>query len=350
PSALGLLPGGYEFTLQLGSAPECPITATEYRIVIDTDNLPGDYQASILRRPEADPLTLLVEGCAAAGASVDADDTTERCEVSANLAPEVTNGLDPYYLSIVLSESSTELLNNHIPLDPPLDGLVLLTKASVKETVSIGDLAPYTVRVENLTQYALEAIEVIDTQAAGFALAEESIRLHRAGADGQLNTMDDVVVALGRSGNRPVRFAGIDLAPREVVQVSYVLRVGSGVTRGLHQNVVAPELNGQVVGNQSMAEVEVVAEAIFDLTTLLGKVFSDANENGAQDENEPGLPGVRIATVSGEWIVTDEFGRFSLPGIDPGKNAWGRNAILKVDPASLPEGSVFTTENPRVLR
>ena len=61
---------------------------------------------------------------------------------------------------------------------------------------------------------------MIDTQAAGFALAEESVRLHRAGADGQLNTMDDIVAALGRSGNRPVRFDGVDLAPREVVQVS----------------------------------------------------------------------------------------------------------------------------------
>ncbi|MGB1737472.1 MAG: OmpA family protein, partial [Pseudomonadales bacterium] len=350
PSALGLLPGAYEFSLDLGAAPECPVTETEYQIVIDSDTLPGDYTPSILRRPEANSLNLLIEGCTAGGVSVDANAETDRCEVSQLIVPEVTNGLQPYYLSISLSEDSTELLNNHIPLDPPLDGLVLLTKASVKDTVSIGELAPYTVRVENLTQYSLEGIEVIDTQAAGFALAEESVRLHRAGADGQLNTMDDIVAALGRSGNRPVRFEGVDLAPREVVQVSYVLRVGSGVTRGTHPNVVVPELNGQVVGNQASAEVEVVADAIFDLTTLLGKVFSDANENGTQDENEPGLPGVRIATVGGEWIITDEFGRFSLRGVDPGKNAWGRNAILKVDPASLPEGSVFTTENPRVLR
>ena len=82
----------------------------------------------------------------------------------------------------------------------------------------------------------------------------------------------------------------------------------------------------------------------------MGKVFADADEDGFQDEGEPGLPGVRIATTNGEWIVTDEFGRFSLPGVDPGKNNWGRNAILKVDSASLPDGSEFTTENPRVLR
>ena len=344
------MPGGYEFTLVPGAAPECPSAATDYQILVDFDDLPGDYQASVLRRPESAALTVLSSGCTASGISVDQVAESDRCEISTQRTPEVANGLNPYYLKLNVSSNSSEFLNNHIPLDPPLDGFVLLTKASVKDTVSIGELAPYTVRVENLTQYTLEGIEVIDTQAAGFALAEESVRLHRAGADGQLNTMDDIVAALGRSGNRPVRFDGVDLAPREVVQVSYVLRVGSGVTRGTYPNVVVPELNGQVVGNQASAEVEVVADAIFDLTTLLGKVFSDANENGAQDENEPGLPGVRIATVGGEWIITDEFGRFSLRGVDPGKNAWGRNAILKVDPASLPEGSVFTTENPKVLR
>ena len=93
-----------------------------------------------------------------------------------------------------------------------------------------------------------------------------------------------------------------------------------------------------------------VADPLFDLTTILGKVFHDRNENGVQDEGEEGLAGVRIATVKGEWLITDGFGRYSLPGVDPGQNAWGRRMILKVDEASLPAGSTFTTENPRVLR
>ncbi|MDA0958229.1 MAG: OmpA family protein [Proteobacteria bacterium] len=350
PSVLGLLPGGYEFGLNLGAAPECPASVTQYQIVIDTDNLPDDYQPSNLRLPEAAILALQETGCAANGASVDANTATDRCEVSSADVPTVTNGLAPYYLTFSAGEGSVELLNNHIPLDPPLDGLVLLTKASLKESVTIGDLAPYTIRVENLTQYSLQDIQVIDTQAAGFQIAEESLRLRRAGPDGRLETTDDIIVQLGRAGDRPITFDGINLAPTEVVQVSYVLRVGAGVTRGMHRNVAVPELNGQIVGNQAIADIEVVADAIFDLTTLLGKVFADANENGAQDAGEQGLPGVRIATVGGEWIITDEFGRFSLRGIDPGNNVWGRNAILKVDPASLPKGSRFTTENPRVLR
>ena len=61
--------------------------------------------------------------------------------------PQVSEGLPPYYLSFEIGEGAIEFVNNHIPLDPPLDGLVLLShEASLKDTVMVGDLAPYTVR------------------------------------------------------------------------------------------------------------------------------------------------------------------------------------------------------------
>jgi len=37
----------------------------------------------------------------------------------------------------------------------------------------------------------------------------------------------------------------------------------------------------------------------FDNATIIGKVFHDENNNGIQDTNEYGIPGVRLATVSG---------------------------------------------------
>ncbi len=120
--------------------------------------------------------------------------------------------------------------------------------------------------------------------------------------------------------------------------------------RGLYVNTAVPQIDERVVGNESSASIEVVAEPIFDLTTLIGKVWLDQNENGIQDEEEVGIAGARIGTVRGEWITTDQFGRFSLPGVDPGRNAWGRNEILKLDTASLPKGVRLTTPNPLVRR
>ena len=63
-----------------------------------------------------------------------------------------------------------------------------------------------------------------------------------------------------------------------------------------------------------------------------------------------GIPGVRLATVEGLIVETDQYGRYHLADIDGGRWERGRNFIMKVDPATLPEGATFTTENPRVLR
>ena len=66
--------------------------------------------------------------------------------------------------------------------------------------------------------------------------------------------------------------------------------------------------------------------------------------------NERGLPGVRLATVTGLIIETDAYGRYNIPDVDAGSSIRGQNFILKVDKASLPDGARFTTENPYVLR
>ncbi|PWQ92998.1 SdrD B-like domain-containing protein [Leucothrix arctica] len=65
---------------------------------------------------------------------------------------------------------------------------------------------------------------------------------------------------------------------------------------------------------------------------------------------EEGLPGVRLATVKGLVIETDEHGRYNIPDVDGGTRGMGQNFIIKVDSATLPQGARFTTENPRVLR
>ncbi|MGO1069981.1 DUF7507 domain-containing protein [Lysobacter sp. CA199] len=65
---------------------------------------------------------------------------------------------------------------------------------------------------------------------------------------------------------------------------------------------------------------------------------------------ERGIPGVRIASVEGLLIETDQFGRYHLEGVAGGPWERGRNFILKVDPATLPPGATFTTDNPLVRR
>lgn len=89
---------------------------------------------------------------------------------------------------------------------------------------------------------------------------------------------------------------------------------------------------------------------MFDCGDVIGKVFDDQNRNGYQDEGEPGLPAVRVATVHGLLITTDADGRFNIPCADIPDADIGSNFIVKLDTRTLPTGYHVTTENPRRVR
>lgn len=94
-------------------------------------------------------------------------------------------------------------------------------------------------------------------------------------------------------------------------------------------------------------------ESVFSPSPLIGTVFHDRNRNGVRDTGEKGIPGVRLATVTGLLIETDGYGRFHLPDVDAsdGANAFFTlTTVIKLDPVTLPQGAVLTTENPRVVR
>ena len=84
--------------------------------------------------------------------------------------------------------------------------------------------------------------------------------------------------------------------------------------------------------------------------TIIGTVFHDSNKNGYLDSGESGVPGVRIATVTGLLIETDAYGRFHITDVNIENHHLGQNQLLKVDLQSLPEGARITSENPRLLR
>ena len=98
------------------------------------------------------------------------------------------------------------------------------------------------------------------------------------------------------------------------------------------------------------AAPKLVNDPIFNQATIIGTVFIDANQNGYLDNGEIGVPGVRIATVTGLLLETDGYGRFHIPDNNINDARFGQNQLLKVDLLSLPQGSRFTTENPRLLR
>ncbi|MDX1762728.1 MAG: OmpA family protein [bacterium] len=318
--------GAYRFDVQVGADPSCPSDGV-YTIVLDS---PALYlsRISALIPPLPGPF--------------DPTGLTDPVLIVSNFAiPQAGDSTD-YYLDFQLAAGDPNIVNNHIPVDPQvLDQFSLRTfKTADRRQAVIGELIRYTVTVENNTSPAVDVVDmsVVDTLPAGFSFVNGSARLN--GEETGFTV----------SGTRPIRFNGISLPAGEALTLSYVLRVGSGVVQGNYVNRVAPFLDGIRVGNEATATVEIGSDPDFQQTTIIGKVFNDANGDGWQDPGEDGIPGVRIASVSGLLVETDAYGRYHMAGLEGGRFDRGRNFILKVDPSTLPEGTVFTTENPRVKR
>ena len=230
------------------------------------------------------------------------------------------------------------------------DGVIAIEKSVDRPVASIGGFAAYDLVVTNQVDVRVEGIIIQDDPPASFAIADGSSFLVRAGPDGVLGSEDDQSVELSFAGTNPIRFDPIALDGGEVARIVYVMRIGATAAIGRHTNRAVPMLAGLPVGDESVASVDIVPNPDFELTGIIGKVFSDLNKNGVQDRDEPGIPGVRIATVRGLVVETDEFGRYHLAeAINP---RWdrGSNLIVKVDPVTLPFDAAFTTENPRIVR
>jgi uncharacterized repeat protein (TIGR01451 family) len=223
-----------------------------------------------------------------------------------------------------------------VQAEPPA---LRLSKTAAQRTAKIGDLVRYTLRIDNVGSIDAVQVSLFDHMPEGFVLAPGSLQVGD----------DDTGGALAQQ--RPMRVDGLDIAVGRSATISYVLRVGAGTGPGVHTNrAIVRDTAGTALSNEATADVEIIGDPLLQDSLILGSVFDDRNGNGRQDAGERGLPGVRLGSVEGLVIETDRHGRFHLTGIDGGRWARGRNFLLKVDVTSLPPGSRFTTENPRVLR
>lgn len=248
-------------------------------------------------------------------------------------------GSTQYYFSFVLDGSSADLVNNHIPLDPVMGGAIVMTKVSPKVNVTRGELVPYVLTARNTLGTSLADIAIEDQIPPGFQYVKGSAQVDGLPQEPEME-------------GRRLRWPARTMAGGQVVTVKLLLVVGSGVgfNEYVNQTWALNLAVGTRVSNVASASVRVVADPTFDCSDLIGKVFDDKNRNGYQDEGEPGLPGVRLATPRGWLVTTDAHGRYHIACADVPGDLRGSNFILKVDERTLPSGYRIVTENPRVVR
>jgi len=245
-----------------------------------------------------------------------------------------------YYLSFVLTAGvSANVVNNNLPIDPILKGALVVTKTTPMRQATRGGLVPYTITAKNVLGGTIPNISIVDQVPAGFRYRTGSAR------------MNGTPVTPVENG-RQLTFPPVSFATDETRTFDLILTVGAGVGDGQHVNqawAVNTNVNS-VVSNVAEATVLIEPDADFDCTDILGKVFDDKNGNGVQDQDEPGLPGVRVVTVAGDLITTDAEGRYHITCPMIANADRGSNFILKLDTRTLPTGYRMTTENPETVR
>jgi uncharacterized repeat protein (TIGR01451 family) len=274
--------------------------------------------------------------------------TAEHCEVQiselapAPSVPARTDGTR-YHLHLALDSSqvpgSSQIFNNHVPIDPDLQGAIAITKTTPALNVTRGQLVPYTITFTNITSVPLFDVTVVDRFPAGFRYIEGSARI------------DDVPTEPTVAG-RQLTWSGLSVAGGQRRTLLLLLGVGAGVGEGefVNRTQAVQGVTGNALSGEASATVRVIPDATFDCTDVTGKVYDDANRNGLQDEGERGLPGVRVVTARGLNAATDTYGRYHITCAITPREGRGSNFILKLDDRTLPSGYRQSTDQVRVQR
>ena len=316
--------GAYRFDIVPGAAAQCPVRRTDYIISLVT---PAGYKPGISTLLPPKGGTLNVNTCpvdAVPGGS---------CDVSASSSAPLGETA-VYYTHFSVATGAPDLVNNHIAIDPILR-TAGFTKRAKASTIHRGEKVAYVIEA---TDVSLSPVRFVDVMPPGFAFIKGSAQVN---GTTKVPTID---------GQRLV-FDGLEPDATGKIHLELTLVTTAAITPGSYTNkaqLIDPATDALVAS--AKAVVEVISDPVFDCGEIIGRVFDDKNSDGYQNDGEPGLPGVRVATVNGLLITTDKFGRFHVGCADVPDADIGSNFIMKLDTRTLPTGYRVTTENPRVVR
>src|SRR3989454_1301508 len=335
--------GYYRFDLNF-SDPACP-SGGSYLIVVTAPTSTYVAGESLVIPPTSGASTAAfsVPMC-----SADALPAIPYCEAQASefapppSVPARTAGT-AHYLNLTLDGTavpgSSQIYNNHIPLDPQLAGAFSISKTTPLLNVTRGQLVPYTITISNVIGAALQGVQIVDRYPAGFRYVPGSARL-------------DGLPAEPTVAARELVWNGLSFGSSDHRTIVLLLAVGAGVGEGefVNRAQVIEALTGKPLSGEATATVRVIPDQTFDCTDVFGKVFNDVNRNGVQDDGEDGLPGVRVVTARGLEATTDQYGRYHITcAITPNEDR-GSNFVLKLDDRTLPGGFRMSTDQLQIKR
>lgn len=217
------------------------------------------------------------------------------------------------------------LLVVDFPVDPGGNFQLIIEKSASAESVELGGLIEYSLRLANVGEGTVRNIDMIDDLPFGFRYVEDTLRVN-----GQL--VDDP----GGAPGPQLQIAVGDLDVEQEVTAAYVLQATAGAVDGDGINEAYAQGAGAgqtVVSNVDRVQVELDRTGVLsDKAFIFGKVYVDSDCNNIQTEAEWPIGGVKLYLENGTYAITDENGQFSIFGIKPGQH------VIKLDKLTLPSG------------
>ncbi len=263
-----------------------------------------------------------------------------------NLSAMPAGGFKPFQVSAVAPEGTGRVAFVFHRLWGPGGGLPIgqtvfananaevnpakLTVAASKRNIKKGDAIGINAHFNNASGNTFANSIMKINLPNGFDYAKNSIRVN-----GQTSGYRDgsLIIPLGT------------ITPGSVHNVTFATLVTSGVQLGKTYSLeVTVEGNGGILSEKARVQFTVVGDPIFEEGTIIGKVFNDLNQDGIQQCGEQGIPWATLYTEQGIKVVTDEFGRYHIPAVSPGRH------VVKIDGHTLPEGTKFITEESYLVK
>ncbi|HTH06616.1 MAG TPA: OmpA family protein, partial [Ilumatobacteraceae bacterium] len=206
-----------------------------------------------------------------------------------------------------------------LPAVPDPRTMLGLEQTFRQATAAMGDVVTMMVTVTNLTDsIAVDNVRVFEAPAATLDfLSGQDVTL-----SGTSLTWDAGTLAPGASRSTAVKFA-----------------VNSREAQGWAR--VTGNADGDAASGDAVSAGPVVAAIRIDNEEwdiegfVLGDVFIDDDGDGDRDPGERGVPNVSLYLESGEHVVTDSLGVFSIAHVFEGYR------VVRLDEGSLPDGVGF---------
>jgi uncharacterized repeat protein (TIGR01451 family) len=224
-----------------------------------------------------------------------------------------------------------------------------VTKTGDRSSAELGDSILYTVTVTRTDTGTgvLAGAAIVDTLPAGFRYIDGTAFLTVKDA-----TTTKAPVKLTDHAGKPspqLTFALTNIPASGTLTLTYRVRLGvgavqgSGINRAQAKTLLSADCTKEpdFCSNEAQYKVKVTSGVFSHQACVIGKVYVDCNNNHVQDNNELGIPGVRMYLQDGTSITTDVGGQYSYCGLEP------RTHVLVLDQTTLPRASVMTTSSSR---